>query len=188
MSAWIGANRYLTQAEMEINATYIYQFLITKGWTINAIAGMLGNMQSESHINPQIWQGLDSNHAEPWGYGLVQWTPSTKLSEWAAGLSLDHTQMDTQLERIIYEKDHALQWGTTSTYPIGFDQFVISTLDSSYLAMAFLYNYERPRIQYQPIRGQQGAAWFNYLGGTPPAPIPYVPKHRHKTLPVYMYS
>lgn len=37
--------------QMKINARYIYNSLIVKGWTINAISGMLGNMQSESSIN-----------------------------------------------------------------------------------------------------------------------------------------
>lgn len=43
----------LTREQMELNATYIYNALINDGWTLNAIAGMLGNMQSESAINPR---------------------------------------------------------------------------------------------------------------------------------------
>ena len=31
----------LTQEQMEINATYIYSYLIECNWTINAIAGLL---------------------------------------------------------------------------------------------------------------------------------------------------
>lgn len=46
----------LTREQMELNATYIYNALINDGWTLNAIAGMLGNMQSESAINPGRWQ------------------------------------------------------------------------------------------------------------------------------------
>ena len=43
----------LNQAQMEINATYIWSALSQQGWTLNAVAGMLGNMQSESTINPR---------------------------------------------------------------------------------------------------------------------------------------
>lgn len=43
----------LTQSQMEINATYIWAYLQNEGWTLNAVAGMLGNMQSESAINPR---------------------------------------------------------------------------------------------------------------------------------------
>lgn len=43
----------LSMAQMQINATYIYSALTTYGWTLNSICGMLGNMQSESSINPR---------------------------------------------------------------------------------------------------------------------------------------
>ena len=43
----------LTMSQMEINATYIWSALSYQGWTLNAVAGMLGNMQSESAINPR---------------------------------------------------------------------------------------------------------------------------------------
>ena len=39
--------------KMKVNATYLYGYLIQEGWTVNAISGMLGNMQSESAINPR---------------------------------------------------------------------------------------------------------------------------------------
>ena len=39
--------------KMKVNATYLYGYLIQEGWTVNAICGMLGNMQSESAINPR---------------------------------------------------------------------------------------------------------------------------------------
>ena len=43
----------LIQSQMELNASYIWAYLQNKGWTMNAVAGMLGNMQSESAINPR---------------------------------------------------------------------------------------------------------------------------------------
>lgn len=43
----------LNMSQMEINATYIWSALSAQGWTLNAVAGMLGNMQSESSINPR---------------------------------------------------------------------------------------------------------------------------------------
>lgn len=54
----ISNNKYLTQGEMESNAKEIYTYLSDKGWTINAISGLLGNMQRESTINPGLWQSL----------------------------------------------------------------------------------------------------------------------------------
>lgn len=43
----------LSLEQMKINATYIWNSLSQKGWSKNAVAGMLGNMQSESSINPR---------------------------------------------------------------------------------------------------------------------------------------
>lgn len=47
------SSQALTLRQMQINAEYIYRALTDKGWTLNAIAGILGNMQSESSINPR---------------------------------------------------------------------------------------------------------------------------------------
>lgn len=43
----------LTMEQMQVNATYIWTSLSASGWSLNAVAGMLGNMQSESSINPR---------------------------------------------------------------------------------------------------------------------------------------
>lgn len=43
----------LNNEQMQVNATYLYTALTEKGWTLNAIAGILGNMQAESAINPR---------------------------------------------------------------------------------------------------------------------------------------
>lgn len=42
--------------KMKVNAVYLRNALTLQGWTLNAIAGILGNMQSESAINPGRWQ------------------------------------------------------------------------------------------------------------------------------------
>ena len=43
----------LTTTRQQVNAQYIWNYLRNEGWTKNAVAGMLGNMQSESSINPR---------------------------------------------------------------------------------------------------------------------------------------
>lgn len=43
----------LTMAQMQVNAQYIWSALSQAGWTLNAVSGILGNMQSESAINPR---------------------------------------------------------------------------------------------------------------------------------------
>lgn len=162
----IKGNCYLVLEEMKVNATYIYAYLSAKGWTLNAISGMLGNMQTESTINPEIWESLTPNTSK--GFGLVQWTPATKLIEWAESKNMDYTDIDTQLERIMYEVVNGGQYYATSDYPESFSDFTKSNKSPEYLARAFLHNYERPANTNQPNRATQARYWFNYLSDINP--------------------
>lgn len=155
-------NFYLNMPQMAENAKHIMSYLIDKGWTKNAICGMLGNMQTESTINPGIWQSLKAGNYSG-GYGLVQWTPATKWTSWATSNGYAMDDINGQLERIIWEVNNNQQWGATSEYPMSFKEFTRSTESPVVLAMAFLRNYERPENQNQPIRGTQAQNWYNML-------------------------
>ena len=76
-------NAYLSLSQMRGNAQYVMDLFQARGWSKNAIAAMLGNMQVESTINPGLWQGFDEFDYDG-GYGLVQWTPASKYIDWAA--------------------------------------------------------------------------------------------------------
>jgi hypothetical protein len=171
-----GGNRYLTLEEMQVNAQYIYGYLINSGWTKNAICGMLGNMQTESTINPSIWQSLDEGDLSG-GYGLVQWTPATKYIDWCTSNSLVYSEMDSNLLRILYEVTNNIQWiHETMT----FEQFTKSN-DSPYnLALLFLAHYERPAEPNQPQRGEQADYWYNFLENI----VPPIPRKRSK---IFLY-
>lgn len=161
----------LNQEQMKVNVTYIHSYLIDKGWSVNAIAGMLGNMQAESSINPGRWQsdrvgGDTSGH----GYGLCQWTPYTKYTEWVSG---DPSTMDNNLSRIIYEVENNLQWIATSNYNYSFKEFSTSNKSVSELAKAFLLNYERPAdqsVSVQNYRSELAESWYTYITGLEPTP------------------
>lgn len=157
-------NRYLTRAEMEGNAEYIARYFFGNGWTQAAVAAILGNMESESTINPGIYESLDDTSTTN-GFGLVQWTPNTKYKEWADanGYAGDYTNIDGQLARIIYELENGLQWIPTDTYPLTFAAFSTSNATPEELAQAFLYNYERPASLDQPDRSTQARAWFEFI-------------------------
>lgn len=163
--AWIGGNHYLSQSEMENNATIIWNYLGSKGWTLNAVSALLGNMQSESTINPNIWESLTVDYSR--GYGLVQWTPATKYIDWAGS---DWENGDRELDRIIYESENALQWFSNPNAPIidppiSFKEFTTSNEEVGILANYFLWYYEHPAVTIQPNRSEQAIAWFNFLGG-----------------------
>ena len=53
--AWIyriGVQEHLTQAEKENNALEFYNYFASIGVTLEAICGMLGNVDWESDLNP----------------------------------------------------------------------------------------------------------------------------------------
>lgn len=158
----ISANRYLTQAEMEQNALYFYYKMQAKGWTLNAIAGMLGNMQVESTINPGIWQSLDEGNTAG-GYGLTQWTPATKYIDWCDARGLEPSEMDSAIARLEYELENGLQFYPTDEYPLTFADYKTSYDTPENLAQAFLLNYERPANQDQPERSEYAAEWYMWL-------------------------
>lgn len=158
-------NRYLSMSEMTDNAQYILTYLMNVGWTKNAVCGMLGNMQSESTINPAIWESLKQGNRSG-GFGLVQWTPATKYINWANSNGLNYTTMNANLQRIIWEVANNQQW-INSLDPKGrsFKEFTEST-DSPYdLAMVFISAYERPKNPNQPNRGTQAMYWYETLDG-----------------------
>lgn len=159
----------LTASEQDVNATYIYKSLIAKGWNINSVSALLGNMQAESSLNPGRWQSDDVNNTSM-GYGLVQWTPSTKYTLWATESGyLDPSEMDTNIARIMYELENNIQWIATSNYDYSFKTFATGTGKTvSELAKAFLLNYERPADQsasVQSYRASLAESWYTYLTG-----------------------
>lgn len=182
----ISGNRFLTMAEMENNARYIWNYLGPRGWTLNAVAGMLGNMQTESTINPGIWEGLITGNTSG-GFGLVQWTPASKIINWANSQNRDYSDMDVQLDRLDYELEHGIQYYPGKDYPETFAEFKASTKDPYYLGLAFLANYERPAVSYQPKRGDQARAWFEFLSALPAPDGPGKTKKRGLSL-LLMYQ
>ena len=140
------------------NAQYIYQYFKNKGWTCESIAGMLGNIQAESGIVADIAERGGGD-----GFGLVQWTPKSKLINWANSLNLDYKDLEAQCRRIQWELENSQQFYSTSKYPLTFKQFTQSTKDPAYLALVFLANYERPLNPNQPIRSTYANNWYDLL-------------------------
>lgn len=165
---WISGNRYLNEAEMQNNALIIEAYLASKGWTKNAISGLLGNMESESGINPGIWQSLNEGNMSG-GFGLVQWTPATNFTEWANSKGYDWVDGTAQLKWIDEETVSFGQWIPTSEYNFSFEAFKTSSETPSYLASAFLKNFERAGVEVEEERRTQAEKWFAFINsGTNP--------------------
>lgn len=176
--AWIGGNRYLSQAEMENNAQIIAELCYAEGWTRGAIAAMLGNMQAESGINPGIWENLTAYGG---GYGLVQWTPYTKYSQWALNNGYAWINNgNAEMARIFWESENNEQWFYNAEIgiapPITFAEFTESELDYNTLSNYWLWFYEHPRDPgpaTQALRQQYTAYWYDFIGDDPgPGPGP----------------
>ncbi|MDT2011183.1 phage tail tip lysozyme [Carnobacterium divergens] len=143
--------------EQEKNAWGIWTFFKQRGWTEQSIAGMLGNMETESGIRPDIDEIGGGT-----GYGLVQWTPKSKLVNWANANGLDYRTLDTQCKRIQWEVENNQQWIAISPYYYSFREFTQKTSISE-CALAFIKCYERPGDPNQPIRVTQAQRWYDKL-------------------------
>ena len=169
----------LSEAMQKENALYIYSALTDKGWTPEAIAGLLGNLENESSINPGRWEG--ENVGSGPGYSLVQWTPYTNYTNWCASQGYsDPSEMDNAIARIIYELDNGLQYYATDAYLLSFSEFTKSKLSPYTLACAFAWNYERSWVvlygseeekeALRQLRGGDAEKWYTYLTGLDPTP------------------
>lgn len=158
----ISSNAYLTVEQMTGNAQYILDYLCARGWSKNGVCGMLGNMQAESTINPGIWQSLQEGRYDL-GFGLVQWTPATNYTNWAAAHGYAIGDINGQLQKILEELENGTQYYPTKNYPETFREFSVSQKSVEYLAEAFLFNYERPGDPNPGPRRINARYWFDHL-------------------------
>ena len=148
------------------NAKKICEYFTNKGWTLQAICGMLGNFVIESYLNPTQWEIGMPEWGPETGYGLAQWTPATNLTDWCEEEGLPYDELTSQCACIEYEMTHAQQFFPSASYSMDASEYINST-DSPYtLGLVWLANYERPRNPYQPIRGQLAEQWYELLDNT----------------------
>ena len=166
-------NRYLTQDESDSNAYEFFSYMSTKGFSLNAISGMLGNIYMESGVNPGIWENLEEGNLEG-GFGLVQWTPATNYINWAIEQGYSNYDkygvLHPQMDRILYEFNNGLQYIETDAYPLSASEFMISDADPEYLAEVFLKNYERAGVEKLEERKQWARYYYTTFKEVTPNP------------------
>lgn len=177
----------MSSAEMQNNAIQIYGQLTLYGWSLNAIAGVLGNMTVESSLNPAQTQYGYPVGSMSGGYGLVQWTPASKYKNWATDNNHDITDGFWQ----IYDLDtqaHGTEYIMKSAYPLSYSEFKTSTDTPAYLTEVFLKNYERAGVEALDKRVEWANYWYEFLSGEEPPvpPIPPIPTRTSKGMPVWM--
>lgn len=171
-----------TRAQQQHNATEIWNYFGAQGWTLNAVAAMLGNMEKESFINPAQWEmGFPIEGANDHGFGLVQWTGYKKYTDWAG--SDWRTNYAKQLQRIDYEvANNWVQWSNLAAFNYAtFYDFTRSTASVDYLTEMFVRCYEKPGNWQGSIAERRGYSnyWYQYLSGVTPPPTP-------TTLPIWL--
>lgn len=88
------------------NESKTWNYFKAKGLSDQQVAGIMGNILQESHFNPLIMQkGGESQNpadADPLGWGIIQWTPGSKVVNMAqqAGLSAPIYLLSTELDLV----------------------------------------------------------------------------------------
>lgn len=161
---WINNNNYLTTEQQKLNAQLICYELYTRGWTLNAIAGLLGNMSNESTVNPGIHERGGT------GFGLIQWTPGSVLTNELSQLGLSgDTDPINQLDCIHaelteYKNVFRVYYKNTSFPNYYVDDFPHSTESPEFLARTYQVSRERNKnIQEMQARMNSAKEWYSYL-------------------------
>lgn len=181
---WISTDTYLTQAHRDINAQLVADYLYNLGWTREAIAGILGNMDVESSVNPALIEGtgyqqlitnqqcllVPSNR----GVGLVQWTGDTttppvgqKLASFAIRYNKEWYDGELQCFRLEREYQTNIQFdpGTVEGQYWDWQIYVSSTASPELLAKVFQYQYERGGTDTQ-LRQQKARYYYDLIRQT----------------------
>lgn len=192
---WISITRYpdsYTGNDSQNNAYCVANNLLLKGWSINAICGVLGNMTIESFISPTFKEyGGD-------GYGLVQWTPSTNItnymqkknSNWRSSVDV---QGNLQCDRLEDERhDNPREWYVFNNVPAQFrtystmDAFATGTSDPAKMAGCFVYCYERPG-NYSTLADRQKYARYYWNLLKDYKPLSPTGRGERVGMPIWMY-
>lgn len=183
ISVWTDASPGWTTygAEQTENAADIYAYLTGNGVTSNAAYAIIGNMQKESSLNPGQWQ-YGSNYDPSMGFGLGQWTPSTKISNITGTGQNQMSDYQAQLQILLNDPG---QWSTVYVNQQGWsfyyninvphiatmNDFLTDTTHSvEELTKAWCCCWERPAAAYADIssRVDYAAHW----SGQSPSPTP----------------
>jgi murein DD-endopeptidase MepM/ murein hydrolase activator NlpD len=139
------------------SAQGVWAALIGAGFSKIHAAGIMGNIQSESGFDPFIIQGgghsMNPADAGSLGYGLVQWTPGSKLIPYLNGKA---PSVATEVNAI---KAQLAGRGSSPEAAAGLSLYGSRTVRDA--ALAFELDYERHAGPPQPNRISQAEAIYD---------------------------
>ena len=191
---WIATDQYLNPQQLrDENGRLVFNYLRGLGWTREAVAGILGNMDVESSMNPALIEGrgyhtlIDNNTClnlgGSIGVGLVQWTGTTptppagqKLASFAIRYNQQWYDGNLQLFRLEREFDEDLQFqhGTVDGVSWDWQSYVTSTETPEQLAKVWQLLYEnggsdtetrqaKARYYYELYHSSIILFWWGYV-------------------------
>lgn len=182
---WIASDVYLNQDHRDANAKLIWDYLTGLGWSETAVAGILGNMDVESSMNPALIEGrgyhtLPDNNTvlaitTVTGVGLVQWTGTTptppagqKLASFAIRYNKNWYDGELQCFRLERECDEDLQFIHGSVDGVSYDWQVYIASDESPEQLAKVWHrlYENGGSDTQ-TRQQKARYYYNLCKRSP---------------------
>ena len=147
------------------NAQVAWNFFKSKGFTDQAAAGILGNLQQESGIDPTKKQ----NGGGP-GRGIMQWEAGGRwdqLTSWAKQNGKDANSMETQLQYMWLEMNGKDSTGASKLKnKYGGMEGLKSANDSKWATQAFEDSFERAGKPNYANRYKYTDGFLNKFGGT----------------------
>ena len=153
----------LTTEQMRGNAVEFYNYF-KASMTLEAICGILGNIQRESQLNPGQMEGGYGGSLS-YGYGLIQWTPGSLLTNWASNKGYNWYDGTAQCEYIDEENTYTggdAVWLPTSSYPYSWAEFKQLT-NVEEAVKAYLHERERAGVAALADRIAYANQWYSYL-------------------------
>ena len=182
---WIATDVYLQQEKRNENAKLIWDYLINLTWTPQAVAGILGNMDVESTMNPALIEGrgthtlIDNNTClaigTGTGVGLVQWTGHTdtppagqKLASFAIRYNKNWYDGELQCFRLQRECEEDIQFdhGVVDGVSWDWQSYIASEESPEQLAKVWQYLYERGGTDTL-TRQQKARYYYNLMTRNP---------------------
>ena len=152
------------------------------GMTKQAAAGIIANFTWESGLNPGQWEhGYNMDPSS--GFGLGQWTPSTKFTNWLGSSDpAERSNGTKQVEFLLLNNPN--QWSTyyvdmntgySSYYDVTvpilptINDYYTSTDNPDELAVAWMVYWERGNADYAhfPERRDYALYWYEHLKWQP---------------------